>query len=220
MWYTTAHKPFKPANYTSTVPPSMTPEKKALYELSVVMETHVDKGRLPFSIGYISSMKDKLTVDLKQSKIENQMRDGPETSADGILISLNKLYSEAVNKEVPVDEREEMNDGEMEDADNPEASPPPSRPKLDRATKKKVHEKMGEDIGALGMEKLLSRNILTIRDEKRRIAEEKCLLRKCIVSFLSKPKPALVVDLMTEEGNTISWQKYMRSRCNNLELSN
>ena len=44
MWYTTVYKQFKPIDYTLTVCPNMTPEKKALNELFVVMETHVDKG--------------------------------------------------------------------------------------------------------------------------------------------------------------------------------
>jgi hypothetical protein len=160
------------------------------------MDTHVDKGRLPFNIGYSSSVRYKLTVDLKRSKLESEMADGPETSADEILISLDDLYSEAVNKEVSVDEREEMDANEMSDAEEMETSQPARGPQPKQTTKKKVHEKMGEDIGKLGMEKLASRNILAVRDEKRRIAEEKCLLHKCIVNLLSASKPELEVDLM------------------------
>ena len=45
-WYTTAFKEKKQGNYTRSVAPCMTPEKKLLYEALKLLQTHrVDKTR-------------------------------------------------------------------------------------------------------------------------------------------------------------------------------
>ena len=82
-------------------------------------------------------MAHKLTMDLKRSKLEGQSSNGPKTSANGILISLEELYSEPVRKELPVDEREEMDASLMDDAADRGSTHQPSWSKQDQSAKKK-----------------------------------------------------------------------------------
>ena len=72
------------------------------------MDTHLNSGRSNFGLGYVLSIKDKITVDLKCSKLEKGMADGPATIADIILISLDELYAETITRRAQVDGAEEV----------------------------------------------------------------------------------------------------------------
>ena len=69
-WYTTSYNLDKVANCQRTVAPSMTHERRAIYEIFVLLETHVNKKWSPFSCGYVLSIKNRMTVDLKRDKLE------------------------------------------------------------------------------------------------------------------------------------------------------
>ena len=65
QWYTTKFERGIMADYSSTVPPTMTAEKKLVYEVSVLLWTHVDDvERKAFDIDYVSSVKDNTTTAL------------------------------------------------------------------------------------------------------------------------------------------------------------
>ena len=100
MWYTMSFKGDIPPNYTSTVAPTMSPEKMILYEVLTLLKTHVcDPTRLSITKTWVGSVKDDVTTDLKRNKLERQINDGPATSADSILASLEQVYEESINKE-------------------------------------------------------------------------------------------------------------------------
>jgi hypothetical protein len=51
-WYTTSNTSAKISDYQKTVLPTMTPEKKAIYEIFVLLDTHVRKQLISTSYGY------------------------------------------------------------------------------------------------------------------------------------------------------------------------
>ena len=144
------------------------------------MDTHVNKRRSPFSVGYITSIKESLTVDLTRNKLKGQMSNGPSISADGILISLDELYAEAVDKQVAVTSEEELEcDG---DKLNRLSSRELSTGKKLKSGKKVTklsgpYAKMGEDISSLGLETLRGKNILEVRTESACRTKERNVLR-------------------------------------------
>ena len=124
-----------------------------------------------------------MTVDLKRDKLEAEIKDGPATSADGILITLDQLYKEAVDKQVAVsadDEVAKEDDCEPDEETHEDGAAPVMQ------KDKKPHEKMGEDITYLGRQQLMDKDIIQMRLEKERISKEKCMLRSCIVNYLEK----------------------------------
>ena len=68
QWYTTKFKSEDvTADYTSTVKPCMTPEKKLVYQVFALLKTHVsDPSRQSFEIEYVSSVEKQITVQLKR----------------------------------------------------------------------------------------------------------------------------------------------------------
>ena len=200
----------------------MTPEKKAIYEIFKLMDTHVNKRQSPFSVGYITSIKESLTVDLTRNKLEGQISNGPSTSADGILISLDELYAEAVDKQVAVTTEEEL------ECDGDEAtrlsSVDLSSVKKSKSAKKvtKVSEpcaKMGEDVSALGLATLRAKNILEVRAESARRTKERNVLRQCVVNYLGKEQGNSSVSLVSNSEHMGSWQRFVRRNKNNLHLT-
>ena len=164
------------------------------------MDTHVNKRRPPFSVGYITSIKESLTVDLTRNKLEGQISNGPSTSADGILILLDEIYAEAVDKQVAVTTEEELEcDG---DKVTRLSSMDLSSGKKSKSAKKvtKVSEpyaKMGEDFSALGLATLRAKNILEVRAESARRTKERNVLRQCIVNYLGKEQDNSSTNLVT-----------------------
>ena len=117
MWYTTQFDEFKISNYSRSCDPSMTPERKLIYKVFCLLDTHTNKGRSPFRAGYVQSVESNLGIELKRVKLERIMHNAP-TSADGILISLDQLYSEAI-KGKAVSAQEEVEDA-TDDAEDEE----------------------------------------------------------------------------------------------------
>ncbi len=58
------------------------------------LKTHLaDKGQNLFGIDYILTVKDKLSVKLTQETLERSMKESLSTSANGILSTLNQVFS-------------------------------------------------------------------------------------------------------------------------------
>ena len=66
-WYTTKFKSEDvTADYTSTVKPCMTLEKKFVYQVFALLKTHVsDPSRQSFEIEYVSNAEKQITLELK-----------------------------------------------------------------------------------------------------------------------------------------------------------
>ena len=67
----------------------MTPEKKLVYQVFNLLETHKDKGRGQPTVEYVLSVEKKLTGDLRREVLERAMKGAPETDVDDILASLS-----------------------------------------------------------------------------------------------------------------------------------
>ena len=89
-WYTTMFKGNVAADYQKNVAPSMTPEKKLVYQVFCVLETHRNKGREQPSIEYVLSAKKDLSIDLTRKVLENSMKSAPATDVDDILAIMDK----------------------------------------------------------------------------------------------------------------------------------
>ena len=74
IWYTTKFKGNTVADYQENVAPVMTPEKKLLYQVFCVLETHCEKGRGQPSTEYVLSAKKDLSIDLKRQVLENVIK--------------------------------------------------------------------------------------------------------------------------------------------------
>ena len=71
-WYTTKFKSEEEKKgYDVTVKPCMTPEKKLLYEVFALLETHIcNPSRVDFDISYVKSIEKNITVLLKREVLE------------------------------------------------------------------------------------------------------------------------------------------------------
>jgi hypothetical protein len=210
----------KASDYQKTLPPTMTPEKRAIYEILNLLETHVNKSQPPFSVGYISSIKNSSTVDLKRKKIEGQIYGGPATSANGVLILMDELYTEAVDKEIAVTTKEELEcDGN--EAVQEVSMELQSNAKKSKSSKKTMepYAKMGEDSSSLELEILCVKNIVEVRAELARRTKERNVLRQCIVNYLGKEQDNSSVSLVTSSEHMGSWQRFVRRNKNNLHLT-
>ena len=135
FWYTLRFKLDRVSTYTKTVAPCMTPEKKLLYEILTILKTEADNPERVVHKTYVTELVDgKLTTELKRTKLEGQINDGPETSADGLLKTLDQIYEEAINSEDTVPVSEELDaDGE----DYVEEQPEPVRVKRNQRSQRR-----------------------------------------------------------------------------------
>ena len=99
IWYSTKFKHNDTADCTRTVVLCMTPEKKLVYQIFHLLGTHeVNPERTNFTKTYISSIKDKILVELQCDVLERSMKESPTTSADNILTTLSLVYQESIDK--------------------------------------------------------------------------------------------------------------------------
>jgi hypothetical protein len=177
----------KVSNYKRTSVPSMTPQKKAIYEMLVLLETHLNRGRPQHKHGYVLSIRNRLTVDPKREKLQNEIAEGPEISAGTSLITLDQLYAEAVEATFAVSPEEELEGANVNEARESSNSAPSAATAamITAVSGKRVCKHMGNNASVLGMDLLWEKNILEIRESKTRMSEEKCLLREYIVNTLS-----------------------------------
>ena len=76
-----------------------------------MLNTEVENARRTLHKTYVcDAVNGKITTVLKRDKLEGQINNGPETSADEILKTLDQIYDEAINAENTVPISEEMDD--------------------------------------------------------------------------------------------------------------
>ena len=217
LWYTTKFDESKEANYSRTAAPGMTPERRVIYKVFCLLETHIDKGRSLFCNGYVKSVEDRVGVDLKRVRLEKSMHD-VSTSADGILISLDELYAEAIAKNVSVSAHEEVDDIGKETPKEVDDRPQDYSQMREAISKKTLSPLLGQDPSKIGGELLVKKNLLAVRAERERVSAEKTLLRECITQFAGGLKTVESLDLGSEVVTPCSWQTYVREHSKNLKL--
>ena len=59
LWYNTKLEKSEPEEYKKTTIPGMTPERRYIYEVLVILRTHIsDRTRTSFPITYVTNVKD------------------------------------------------------------------------------------------------------------------------------------------------------------------
>ena len=229
MWYTTQFKRNTDASYNKSVPPCMTPEKRLLYEVFTLLNTHhCDNRRVSLQINFITSIRSKLKTDLKRSKLDNAMKDNPSTSADNILATLSQVYQESIDKEVDqsVNPSEELSDADLSattsDEVEGEVAVVQSRGELKEKIKKKtMHDNIGEDLWEIGVSMFAENDVLAIRSNAEETRSLKSDVRACILADIHASINGADID---ERGHTHldympSWQRHIRTHTNNLGLT-
>ena len=111
IWYTSNFEDITERNIRKNVAPKMTPEKQLCYEIFLLLKTHVhDESREKFERTYITSIQEKISVDLRRNVLERSMHEAPQSPADDILRSLNKVYNDSIRQagvDIAVEERQE-----------------------------------------------------------------------------------------------------------------
>ena len=191
-WCTSSWKGDVARDYTKSVPPSMTPEKKLLYQVIAKLNTHiVDPRRTKFDKTYVMSVKDALTINLKRTVLENSMKYAPPTSADDILKSVTSVMEEELTAGIDPVEEGELEQHELENimgnnelaTIDEESALPDTRQSF---SKKTMHDLFFENPWEIGRGKFAEKDVLRLRDEKVRRLTVKCKVRQCILNDLSE----------------------------------
>ena len=132
----------------------MTPEKKLIYQIFHLLWTHeIDPERTNFTKTYISSIRDKISVELRRDVLKRSMKGAPTTSANDILTTLSLVYQESIDKESQVSTKEELDKADLDKAqvtrDHTDSGNTHSSA-IEKTTKKKMHELIGQDLWQLG----------------------------------------------------------------------
>ena len=214
LWYSSSWKEDVPRDYQSSVPPTMTREKRLIYEVFLLLKTHVvDRRRNDYPINYVTSVKDKISVELRRKVLEDAIAANPPTSADDILKSLAQVYEESIQREVDEQDTEEGNDVTTASLKSTHTS---SR-KIKKRTK---HPKMHEDIFAAGRELLIKKDHLAVRSNAQRRRAKKGALRRCILnSITDRQRRVVIAAVGMEVATRPAWQQRLRSCENNLKLT-
>ena len=140
-WYTTTFKGDVGDDYDRTVAPSMTPEKKMVYEIFKLLDTHKQSDRNQPKIGYVMSIEKKLSTNLRRKVLERAMKEPPKTSVDDLLVSLAATYEESIDTEPAVTTEEELgaDDSSGEEAESMEPDAELSSTMKEKIGKKKIH---------------------------------------------------------------------------------
>ena len=108
--------------------------------------------RTNFDIGYVVSIKDDLTVDLKRDVLERSMKAAPTTSAYNILAPLPTVYQETIDNEQSVNLAEEVEEGGLEEATTESiltrkaAGNATTVSQTEKIKKKQMHAMIGDNI--------------------------------------------------------------------------
>ena len=85
-----------------------------MYQAFALLETHISHPeQISFAIDYVTSIEDKLTVELKRDVLQRAQTESPKTGADGILATLYAVYQETIDNTKVVDEKEELNEADL-----------------------------------------------------------------------------------------------------------
>ena len=103
----------------------MTPKKKLLYKVFVLLQTHVHQSHDKSTKTYVVSIKDRISTELRWDVFEGATKETPNTSADEMLATLSATHQESIDKESAVHPVEELTPEDatlVERDDEPEAS--------------------------------------------------------------------------------------------------
>ena len=78
---------------------------------------------------------------------------------------------------------------------------------------------MGEDPWPLGRAKLEAKNLIQVRADLARRLAEKSKIRACILSDIAKMGADTPMSEITHTSYIPPWQRHLRSRPNNLDLT-
>ena len=102
-------------------------------------------------------------------------------------MTLDQLYAEAVPNNVVVRADKEVEGSKEIKEDEGTGSRDSSVPHFAKDQCKSPYaNRIREDVTTLGCDLLSKKDIVAVREEKRRISEQKSLLRECIVNHLSQ----------------------------------
>ena len=219
----------KESTYKEHVSPVMTPEKKYIYQIFILLNTHkLCDNRKTFPIDYILSVEDKINVELKRKTLERRMKENQMTSADEILAFINEYASEVgvdaidpseeaaseegmLEKEVTLEEEEQTLGANM-------SKEKLTLPKMKLPLETFVY--MKDNPWQLGLAKQRESDVLKVRLAVKKNAEKKKELRQAIVQKLVVQKSSSDGCKVGMECNYVpEWQQYVRRRSNNLKTS-
>ena len=243
LWCSTVWHGDDEATYTSSVAPSMAPERKLIYKVFGLLQTHMSSvRRTKFKKIYVTSIRKQISVDIRRTVLESSMHESPATTADDILTSLNLVLNNA--KTTGVDPTEELDVADinevnaMKEFDNfveeeelptvlaPEDSTADGENEdnclpdsVEAFTKKKMQEYMLKDPWQIGHEKLKTMDVLFTRAERARRLEKKSRIRKCILNGIKDLVDQVAKIEVGQELDGINHcQQYTRGWRNNLNL--
>ena len=228
LWFSTSFKGDVERDYNNHVQSMMTPERKLVYQIFCLLNTHIcDPTRMFFHIDYVLSIKDRLSINLTRDTFERSMKQSPATSADGILSTLNQVFDkkggsagidalgdgELNPDEVPT--VEERNDP-SEDAANLENNTTPER---DRVIHRKLNDHMLDDPWKKGRDLFSKKDVVRIRDAATSRRKTKSQIRECIINAINADYQAKIsVSVGVEMQGRPCWQKQIRAGPCNLQF--
>ena len=217
--------------YASNVAPTMTPEKKMIYQIFKLLRTHeADYRRVIFKKNYVSSIEDDIDVELRRETLENAMHKAPETQADEILKSLTQVYDESI-KNIGANLAKDGDDGEDGELSKEDAAEFAGEGEdidtsyfVSEATqsmsKKTINKTIYMNPWTCGNESFAKKtNVVDVRAKACEIRKKKSAARKAILTRISEENgdgvdvlPGMEVDGLPH------WHRYTRSVENNLGL--
>ena len=226
-WYTTKMRSDDNIpDYQSTVKPSMTPEKQMLYQVFVLLKTHVvNPRRKKFDMKYVSSIEDEITVVLKRTVLERSMKEAPTTSADDLLKCLSDLYQQSIDSIGGVNQEEELDAGETDHLEREPADVcrvPESRTGRkkvgEKIAKRQMNKQISDDHWVLGKKEFEKSDVVSERANALSKREKKTTLRRCIMKTIHEKKTKSVVSIPDDVDYMSSLQRHVRKTNNNLHL--
>lgn len=74
MWYITKFDKYMVANYLRTLAQIVNLERKLVYQIFVLLRTHCSKQYPQFTVRYVLSIIDKITVDILHCTLESSIK--------------------------------------------------------------------------------------------------------------------------------------------------
>ena len=119
-----------------------------------------------------------------------------------------------------------LDDGDMEDmppdVDEDDYTSPNSRTgrssNPEKISKKKMSPLIGKDLYTLGLAELAEKDIVEVRALADHRRQKKSWLRECILASIQAIRNGMAIVIPPDNEMMPSWQKYVRSRPNNLDL--
>ena len=117
----------------------MTPERRIVYEIFKLLDTHIQKHRPKPTLLYVLSVKPQLSTELKREVLERAMKETTKTSVDDLLASLSTTYEESINRVRAAISDEELTAEQSKEQDEAEAQERPSE--LNKGPNEKIQKR-------------------------------------------------------------------------------